>query len=69
MAQDVKVGRETLPIPDQPYKGLVPFDTRTAEAPKQAMLRASEGAPNVWSSCCWTIWGLAFRALLAVVSK
>jgi len=34
MAQDVNIGREILPIPDQPYRGPVPFDARTAEAPK-----------------------------------
>ena len=47
MAQDVKIGREILPIPDQPYNGPVPFDARDADAPKQAMLSAPEGAPNV----------------------
>jgi arylsulfatase len=47
MAQDVRVGREILPIPDQPYKGPVPFDARNAEAPKQAQLHAPEGAPHV----------------------
>src|SRR5262249_27926638 len=47
MAQDVKVGREILPIPDQPYRGAVPFDARAASAPPQAMLHAPEGAPNV----------------------
>src|SRR5499426_4453528 len=47
MAQDPKVGREILPIPDQPYRGAVPFDARTASAPAQPMLHAPEGAPNV----------------------
>src|SRR5262249_17048783 len=47
MAQDVKVGREILPIPDQPYRGAVPFDARTASAPQQPMLHAPEGVPNV----------------------
>src|SRR5262245_9447708 len=47
MAQDVKVGRESLPIPDIPYSGSVPFDARDAEAPKQPMLSAPEGSPNV----------------------
>src|SRR5215813_6434171 len=47
MAQDVKVGREILPIPDKPYSGSVPFDARDAEAPKQPMLSAPEGSPNV----------------------
>src|SRR5215470_6055362 len=47
MAQDVKIGREILPIPDQPYNGPVPFDARDADAPKQAMLSAPDGAPNV----------------------
>ena len=47
MAQDVNVGREILPIPDQPYRGAVPFDARTADAPKQALLHAPKSAPNV----------------------
>ena len=47
MAQDAKIGREILPIPDQPYQGAVPFDAREAPAPPQPMLRAPEGAPNV----------------------
>jgi len=47
MAQDPKVGREILPIPDQPYRGAVPFDARMASAPPQPMLHAPEGAPNV----------------------
>ena len=47
MAQDVKVGREILPIPDKPYNGPVPFDARDTEAPKQPMLSAPKGAPNV----------------------
>ena len=47
MAQDPKIGREILPIPDQPYRGPVPFDARTASAPVQTMLHAPEGAPNV----------------------
>ena len=47
MAQDPNVGREILPIPDQPYRGPVPFDARNATAPPQPMLRAPEGAPNV----------------------
>src|SRR5262245_49874825 len=47
MAQDPKVGREILPIPDPPYQGAVPFDARMASAPPQPMLHAPEGAPNV----------------------
>src|SRR5262245_30412039 len=47
MPQDPRVGREILPIPDQPYRGPVPFDARTEPAPKQVMLHAPEGAPNV----------------------
>ena len=47
MAQDPKVGREILPIPDQPYRGPVRFDARTASAPAQPMLRAPDGAPHV----------------------
>jgi arylsulfatase len=47
MAQDVKVGREILPIPDQPHRGAVPFDARNAVAPTQAVLHAPKGAPNV----------------------
>jgi arylsulfatase A-like enzyme len=47
MAQDPKVGREILPIPDQPYRGPVPFDARTSAPPPQPMLHAPEGAPNV----------------------
>jgi arylsulfatase A-like enzyme len=47
MAQDPKTGREILPIPDQPYRGAVPFDARAASAPAQPMLRAPQGAPNV----------------------
>src|SRR5499426_1458534 len=47
MAQDPKVGREILPIPDQPYRGAVPFDARTASAPVQPMLHAPEDSPNV----------------------
>src|SRR5262245_40933033 len=47
VAQDVKIGREILPIPDQPYRGAVPFDARTASAPQQPMLHAPEGVPNV----------------------
>jgi len=47
VAQDPKVGREILPIPDQPYRGPVPFDARAASAPAQPMLRAPDGAPNI----------------------
>src|SRR5215510_6393414 len=47
MAQDVKIGREILPIPDQPYRGPVPFDARSSPAPRQPTLHAPEGAPNV----------------------
>jgi arylsulfatase A-like enzyme len=47
MAQDPKIGREILPIPDQPHHGPVPFDARTATAPPQPLLHAPEGAPNV----------------------
>jgi len=47
MAQDPSVGRELLPIPDQPYRGPVPFDARTSSAPPQPILRAPAGAPNV----------------------
>src|SRR5215813_11061647 len=47
MAQDVNIGREIIPIPDKPYSGPVPFDARDAEAPKQPMLSAPKGAPNV----------------------
>jgi arylsulfatase A-like enzyme len=47
MAQDPNVGREILPIPDQPYRGRVPFDAKTADAPAQPMLHAPAGAPNV----------------------
>ena len=47
MAQDPNIGREILPIPDQPYRGAVPFDARSASAPPQPMLHAPEGAPNI----------------------
>src|SRR5262245_14918782 len=47
MVQDPNVGREILPIPDQPFRGAVPFDARTSSAPPQPMLHAPEGAPNV----------------------
>jgi len=47
VAQDVKIGREILPIPDQPYRGAVPFDARATSAPQQPMLHAPHGAPNV----------------------
>src|SRR5262245_1489196 len=47
MAQDPKVGREILPIPDQPYRGAVPFNARAASAPPQPTLRAPEGVPNI----------------------
>jgi len=47
MSQDPKIGREILPVPDQPYRGAVPFDARESPAPQQAMLAAPEGAPNV----------------------
>jgi len=47
MAQDPKVGREILPIPDRPYNGPVPFDARNATAPPQPTLSAPQGAPNV----------------------
>ena len=47
MSQNVKIGREILPIPDQAFRGPVPFDARDAQAPVQPMLHAPEGAPNV----------------------
>lgn len=47
MPQDPAIGREILPIPDQPYRGYVPFDASTAMAPPQPMLRPPAGAPNV----------------------
>ena len=47
MAQDPNIGREILPIPDQPYRGAVPFDARSASAPPQPMLHAPQGAPNI----------------------
>lgn len=48
MSQDAKkAGRQSLPIPDQPYNGPVPFDARNASAPSQVQLSAPEGAPNV----------------------
>ena len=45
--QDPKIGREILPIPDQAYQGYTPVDARDAAAPRQSMLHASEGSPNV----------------------
>jgi hypothetical protein len=48
MPQDAdKTGREILPIPDQRYRGPVPFDARDASGPQQPMLRAPNGPPNV----------------------
>jgi arylsulfatase A-like enzyme len=42
-------GREALPVPDQAYAGLTPFDAKDPEAqfPPIAPLRPPEGAPNV----------------------
>jgi hypothetical protein len=48
MPQDAdKTGLEILPIPDQPYRGPVPFDTTDAYAPQQPILRAPNRAPSV----------------------
>ena len=47
MAQDTKIGREILPIPDRPYQGYTPIDARDAPRPQQPMLHAPENAPNV----------------------
>src|SRR5262245_61552738 len=47
MAQDVKVGREILPLPDQPYKVPGPFNAISATATDQPLLHAPAGAPNV----------------------
>src|SRR5207249_2304586 len=46
---DAKRGRESLPIPDRPYDGPVPFDAKDPEAkfPPIEPLRPPTGAPNV----------------------
>ena len=43
------VSRDVLPIPDQPYSGLIKFDAKDPEAkfPPIQQLRPPEGAPNV----------------------
>ena len=48
MAQE-RGGRDNLPIPDQPYTGLIKYDAKDPEAtfPKMEQLRPPKGAPNV----------------------
>ncbi len=47
MAQDPKIGREILPIPDVPVRSKPAIDARDASAPTMEPLRPPEGAPNV----------------------
>ena len=49
MGQDTSVGRETLPIPDRAYAGLVTYDAKDPDTsfPPIEPLRPPAGAPNV----------------------
>jgi Sulfatase len=49
MAQDASVGREVLPIADQPHTGLVTYDAKdpATSFPPIEPLRPPAGAPNV----------------------
>jgi arylsulfatase A-like enzyme len=49
MAESDGVRREVLPLPDQPYVGVVPFDAKDPDAafPPIEPLRPPAGAPNV----------------------
>jgi arylsulfatase A-like enzyme len=49
MTQDGSVGRESLPIPDRRYEGLITYDAKDPDTsfPPIEPLRPPEGAPNV----------------------
>jgi arylsulfatase A-like enzyme len=49
MTQDDRKSRTILPIPDQPYTGLITYDAKDPDTnfPKFEPLRPPEGAPNV----------------------
>lgn len=47
MAQDPKIGREILPIPDVPFRADPALHAKDATVPPIAPLRPPEGAPNV----------------------
>jgi arylsulfatase len=49
MSDSDKIQRTVLPIPDQPYKGLIMYDAKDPESkfPPIAQLRPPTGAPNV----------------------
>lgn len=49
MTEKFSTGREVLPIPDRPYKGLIKYDAKDPEAkfPPITPLHPPEGAPNV----------------------
>jgi arylsulfatase A-like enzyme len=49
MTQDGSVGRESLPIPDRRYEGLITYDAKDPDTsfPPIEALRPPEGAPNV----------------------
>ena len=49
MSDTDKIQRTVLPIPDQPYKGLIMYDAKDPESsfPPIAQLRPPTGAPNV----------------------
>jgi arylsulfatase A-like enzyme len=49
LPQDQEIQRETLPIPDRPYTGLITYDAKDPDTsfPPIEPLRPPEGAPNV----------------------
>jgi hypothetical protein len=49
LSQDREIRRETLPIPDRPYTGLVTYDAKDPDTihPPIEPLRPPAGAPNV----------------------
>jgi len=47
MAQDPRIGREILPIPDLPVRAEPALHAKDAKAPPIVPLRPPEGAPNV----------------------
>ena len=49
MSDSGNIPRTVLPIPDQPYKGLIMYDAKDPESsfPPTAQLRPPKDAPNV----------------------